>query len=264
MSHRLSLPLAVLSLFMITSGQSNAFAQDEVEGENPPVSLKGNEFSGLRARSVGPALMSGRIGDFAVNPDKTSEYYVVVSSGGVWKTTDGGVTYKPIFDNYGSYSIGCITMDPSNSNVLWVGSGENNSQRSVSFGDGVYKSVDGGNSWKNIGLKESEHIGMIAVDPRDGNVAFVAAQGPLWRSGGDRGLYKTTDGGNSWRQVLHISEHTGVNEVHMDPRNPDVMYASAYQRQRHVWTLVNGGPESAIYKSTDGFWKKSSTAPNVR
>ena len=225
-------------------------AQDEGDEDEPIMSA--SAFGGLKFRSIGPALMSGRIGDFAVNPDRPAEYYVAASSGNLWKTVNNGVTYEPVFDDQGSYSIGCVTLDPNDSNVVWVGTGENNSQRSVSFGDGVYKSLDGGKSWNNVGLKESEHIGMIAVDPRDSDTVFVAAQGPLWRSGGDRGLYKTTDGGETWDLVLEISEHTGINEVHIDPENPDVMYASAYQRQRKVWTLINGGPESGVWKSTDG------------
>lgn len=215
-------------------------------------------FAGLKLRGIGPALLSGRVGDFAVNPRDRAHYFVAVCSGGVWKTTNAGNTYTPVFDSQGSYSIGCLAMDPDNPNVIWVGTGENNSQRSVSFGDGVYRSRDGGQSWENLGLKESEHIGRILIDPRDGNVVYVAAQGPLWRSGGDRGLYKTTDGGKTWDRILHISDDTGINEVHCDPRNPDVLYASAYQRRRHVWTLVNGGPESGIHKSTDGgkTWRK--------
>lgn len=230
-------------------------SDDEDDNAKP---MSANTFAGLKLRSIGPALMSGRVCDFAVDPTDDSHYYVAVCSGGVWKTTNAGITFKPVFDSQSSYSIGCVTMDPNNSNVVWVGAGENNSQRSVSFGDGVYRSRDGGKSWKNMGLKDSEHIGMIVVDPRDSDTVYVAAQGRLWRSGGDRGLYKTTNGGKSWERVLHISDDTGVNEVHMDPRNPDVLYASSYQRRRRVWTLVNGGPESAIYKSTDAgkTWRK--------
>lgn len=205
----------------------------------------------LKFRSIGPALTSGRISDFAVNPNKRSEFYVATASGGVWKTTNAGTTFQPIFDSQGSYSIGCITMDPNNPNVIWVGTGENNNQRSVGYGDGVYKSEDGGKSWKNMGLKTSEHIGMITIDPGNSDVVYVAVYGPLWSAGGERGLYKTIDGGKNWEAVLTISEHTGVSEVHLDPRNPDVIYAVAHQRRRHVWTLIDGGPESAIYKSKD-------------
>jgi hypothetical protein len=213
--------------------------------------MSAGTFSGLKFRSVGPAFMSGRVGDFAVNPARPAEYYVAVCSGGVWKTVNAGISYQPVFDAEGSYSIGCVTLDPSDPSTVWVGTGENNSQRSVSFGDGVYKSTDAGKSWKNVGLKDSQHIGMIAVDPRDSNIVYVAAQGPLWNEGGERGLYKTTDGGETWERVLHISDDTGANEVHLDPRNPDTIYVSTYQRRRHVWTLINGGPESGIHKSTD-------------
>lgn len=212
----------------------------------------------FRLRAIGPAVTSGRISDFAVNPKNKSEYYVATSSGGVWKTTNAGTTYQPIFDSQGSYSIGCVAMDPNNHNVVWVGTGENNNQRSVAYGDGVYKTEDGGRTWNHMGLKTSEHIGMIAIDPRDSDVVFVAAYGPLWRAGGERGLYKTIDGGKTWKAVLTISEHTGVSEVYLDPRDPDVIYAVAHQRRRHVFTLVDGGPESAVHKSEDGgkTWKK--------
>ena len=215
-------------------------------------------FKGLEWRNIGPAFNSGRVVDFAVDPDAHNIIYAATASGGLWKTVNSGTIWEPIFDKEKSYSIGCVTLDPSNANVVWVGTGENNSQRSVAFGDGVSKSLDGGQNWKNVGLEKSEHIGMIVVDPRDSDVVYVAAQGPLWASGGDRGVYKTTDGGATWERVLFISDDTGVNEVHMDPRNPDVLYASSYQRRRHVYTLVNGGPESAIYKSTDAgaTWRK--------
>ncbi len=208
-------------------------------------------FSGLELRGIGPAMTSGRIIDLAVDPHDARTWFVATAGGGVWKTTNAGTTFTPLFDDENSFSIGCVTVDPNNSLVVWVGSGENNSQRSVSVGDGVYKSLDGGKSWKNMGLAKSEHIGKIVVDPRDSNVVFVAAQGPLWAPGGDRGLYKTTDGGKSWKPVLSVSENTGVTDVVLDPSNRDTMYAASYQRRRHVFTLIDGGPESAIYKSTD-------------
>jgi photosystem II stability/assembly factor-like uncharacterized protein len=215
-------------------------------------------FDGLKFRSIGPAVTSGRVLDFAVNPNDRSQYYVAAASGGVWKTTNAGTTWTPVFDDQSSYSIGCLAMDPKNPSVIWVGTGENNSQRSVSYGDGVYRSEDGGKNWENMGLKSSEHIGKILIDPRNSNVVYVAAQGPLWAPGGDRGLYKTTDGGKTWTAVLTISKNTGVTDVVMDPRNPDVLIAASYQRRRHVWTMIDGGPESAIHKSTDGgaTWKK--------
>jgi photosystem II stability/assembly factor-like uncharacterized protein len=177
----------------------------------------------------------------------------------VWKTTNAGTTWTPIFDQQGSYSIGCVAIDPSDPNVVWVGSGENNSQRSVSYGDGVYRSADGGKTWTNTGLGESEHIGRIVVHPHDGNVVWVAAQGPLWRSGGERGVYKTTDAGKTWRRTLHVDDDTGGNEVWLDPRDPSVLYASTSQRRRHVWTLIDGGPGSGIRRSVNGgeTWTKS-------
>jgi photosystem II stability/assembly factor-like uncharacterized protein len=213
--------------------------------------LSAETLAGLKFRSIGPALTSGRIVDLAVHPKDQSVYFVVAGSGGVWKTTNHGTTFKPVFDGAGSYSVGCVTISAADPLQVWVGSGENNSQRSVGYGDGVYKSVDGGETFDNVGLKDSEHIGRIVVHPQDPGVVYVAAQGPLWGPGGDRGLYKTQDGGKTWKAVLTISENTGVSDVVMDPRNPDVLYASAYQRRRHVWTLIDGGPESAIYKSVD-------------
>ncbi|WP_273273584.1 VPS10 domain-containing protein [Maribacter polysiphoniae] len=209
-------------------------------------------LSGLKWRSIGPAITSGRISDIAVNPNNPFEYYVATSSGGVWKTNNSGVSYTSLFDNEGSYSIGCVTIDPTNPNVIWIGSGENNNQRSVSYGDGVYKSIDGGKSWKNMGLQTSEHIGKIIVHPENPNIVYVAAIGPLWSKGGERGLYKTSDGGTTWEAILTVDEHTGVNDIVMDPRNPDILYASTLQRRRHVYTYVGGGPGSGMHKSTDG------------
>ena len=215
-------------------------------------------FSGLKFRSIGPALVSGRIVDLAVNPKNTSEYYVASANGGVWKTTNAGVTYTPVFENEASFSIGCVAIDPTNTNVVWVGSGENNNQRVVGYGDGVYKSEDGGKTWKNVGLKNSEHIGKIAIDPNNTDIVYVAAYGPLWSSGGERGIYKTTDGGKTWKAVLIVSENTGFNEVMIDPGNSNILYAAAHQRQRKVFTYIGGGPESAVYKSTDAgaTWNK--------
>src|SRR5579872_6006941 len=235
------------------------------EEEKKP-GMNADTFSGLKFRSIGPGVESGRVMSIAVNPKKTSEFYVGVASGGVWKTVNDGTTWTPLFDGQGSYSIGWVALDPNDSSVVWVGAGESNSQRSVAYGDGIYRSDDGGKGWKNLGLKKSEHIGRVVIDPRDSKVVYVAAEGPLWGPGGDRGLYKTTDGGKSWKAALTISENTGVVDVAMDPSNPDIIYAAAYQRRRHVWTLIDGGPESAIYKSTDAgvTWNKlKSGLPSV-
>jgi photosystem II stability/assembly factor-like uncharacterized protein len=244
-------------------------SQEEVKKEDPrrpadPMSV--STFAGLKLRSIGPAFTSGRVCSIAVDPTDHTRYFVGAASGGVWKTTNAGTTWTPVFDNEGSYSIGTITIDPKNPFTIWVGTGENNSQRSVSYGDGVYRSDDGGRTWKNVGLKASERVGRIAIDPQSSEHVYVAAQGPLWGPGGDRGLFKTTDGGKSWKNVLSISENTGVTDVAIDPNNPDTVYAASYQRRRHVWTLINGGPESAIYKSTDAgaTWNKlRSGLPNV-
>jgi photosystem II stability/assembly factor-like uncharacterized protein len=251
--------LRTAALILATTALAAALhAAEKKDDDEKKELLSAETFKGLELRSIGPAVSSGRIADLAVHPTTHSTYYVAVASGGVWKTVNSGTTWEPIFDEEGSYSIGCVTIDPNDPLVVWVGTGENNSQRSVSYGDGVYRSTDGGTSWENMGLKESEHISKILVDPRDSDVVYVAAQGPLWRSGGDRGLYKTTDGGKTWSHSLEISDDTGVTDVWMDPRNPDVLYAAAYQRRRHVWVLINGGPESGVYKSTDAgeTWKE--------
>jgi photosystem II stability/assembly factor-like uncharacterized protein len=215
-------------------------------------------FSGLALRHIGPALMSGRIADIAIDPEERSTWYVAVGSGGVWKTTNAGTTFEPIFDQEGSYSIGCVTIDPNERQVIWVGTGENVSGRHVGYGDGVYRSLDGGATWRNLGLRDSEHVARILVDPRDSNVVYVAAEGPLWSAGGERGVFKSTDRGETWSQVLAISPDTGVASLELDPRNPDVLYAAAYQRRRTVWSLLAGGPESGIYRSTDAgaSWRK--------
>jgi photosystem II stability/assembly factor-like uncharacterized protein len=233
--------------------------QANPEDENKPREpMSSPTFSGLRFRSLGPAFTSGRVIGFAVDPNNSARYFVAVASGGVWKTINNGNTWTPVFDREGSYSIGAIALDPKNPLTVWVGTGENNSQRSVSYGNGLYRSDDGGKTWRNVGLKTSEHIGRIAVDPKDSNIVYVAAQGPLWGPGGDRGLFKTTDNGKTWKNILNISENTGVTDVVIDPQNPETVYAASYQRRRHMWTLIDGGPESAIYKSTDAgaTWNK--------
>jgi photosystem II stability/assembly factor-like uncharacterized protein len=222
--------------------------------------FKSSRFEGLSLRSIGPAFNSGRIIDLAIHPSDHFTWYAAVASGNVWKTTNAGTTWEPIFDHEGSFSIGCVAIDPKRPLTVWVGTGENNSQRSVAYGDGVYKSVDGGKHWTHVGLKQSEHIGRIVIDPRDPDVVYVAAQGPLWTTGGDRGLYRTTDGGKTWNRILHIDDRTGVSDIALDPRDPDVVYAAAYERHRRVWTLINGGPGSGLHKSTDGgkTWQKLS------
>jgi len=244
----------ILSLFatclFVISCSTYAQVSNDTEKDKTPLEELG--LSGLKFRNIGPAITSGRISDIALSGAEDMTYYVATASGGVWKTDNWGTTFKPVFDKEGSYSIGCVTVDPNNPNVVWIGSGENNNQRSVAYGDGVYKSLDGGNTWKNMGLKNSEHIGNIIVHPENSDIIYVAAIGPLWSEGGDRGLYKSEDGGETWNAVLTVDEHTGVNEVHMDPRDPNVLYAVTFQRRRHVFTYLGGGPGSGIQRSTDG------------
>jgi len=239
------------------AGKKEAPASEKKDDEKKG-GMTADTFSGLKFRSIGPAVASGRVMSIAVNPKNKFEYYAGVASGGVWKTVNDGTTWTPVFDKEGSFSIGWVTLDPNDASVVWVGTGESNSQRSVDYGDGIYRSDDGGKNWQNLGLKKSEHIGRAVIDPRDSKVVYVAAEGPLWGPGGDRGLYKTSDGGKNWKAVLTISENTGVADVAIDPSNPDIVYASAYQRRRHVFTLIDGGPESGIYKSTDAgtTWNK--------
>ncbi|HUF10970.1 MAG TPA: hypothetical protein VMO47_16740 [Rhodothermales bacterium] len=226
---------------------------------SPSASLMSDStFTGLAFRGIGFAFMSGRIADIARHPEDPNIWYVAVGSGGVWKTVNAGTTWDPVFDDQASYSIGAITLDPSNPHVVWVGTGENVGGRHVAFGDGIYKSDDGGASWKNMGLKASEHIAKIIVHPTDSDVIWVAAQGPLWSSGGDRGLYKSTDGGVTWNRTLGDDTWVGVTDLVIDPRTPDRLYAATWQRHRSVAAYLSGGPGTAIYRSDDGgdTWQK--------
>jgi len=207
-------------------------------GSDDPI---GRAVSALRVRNIGPAFISGRVSQVAVFPDSTSHYLVAEASGGIFLTHNNGTTWTPVFDNYGSYSIGTITIDPKNPSIVWVGTGENNNQRSVSYGDGVYRSEDAGRTFHNVGLKTTEHIARIVIDPRDSNVVYVAAPGPLWKGGGERGLYKSTDGGKTWSQsLIKVGEYTGCSDVVMDPKNPDILLAATHQRQRSYFGIIHG------------------------
>jgi photosystem II stability/assembly factor-like uncharacterized protein len=254
----LSLTVALAAPAPVAAQTSVKPAAKAAPASAPQPRLNADLLAGLAFRNIGPAIMSGRISDIVIHPLKRHTWYVAVGSGGVWKTENAGTTWAPVFDAQPVYSIGCVTLDPSNPETVWVGTGENVSGRHVGFGDGVYRSPNGGKTWTNMGLAKSEHIGRILVDPRDPNVVFVAAEGPLWSAGGERGLYKSADGGKTWALVLEISKDTGVTSVEFDPANPDVLYAAAYQRRRSVAAFMGGGPESGIHKSEDGgkTWRK--------
>lgn len=213
--------------------------------------LNADALKAMTFRNLGPTLNPGRVVDVEIDPKNPNVWYVAAAFGGVWKTINRGITFDPIFNDYG-FTTCCVVVDPKDSNIVWVGSGENGSQRSAHFGDGVYKSTDAGKTFKNMGLKSSEHIGKIIVDPRNSNTVWVASQGPLFSEGGERSLYKTTDGGNTWTAALTITKDTGVNDIVLDPNNPDIIYASSYQRRRHVGQMIGGGSEGGIWKSMDG------------
>jgi photosystem II stability/assembly factor-like uncharacterized protein len=235
--------LALVLSLMISSSLSLAFKPNADDAEKPLFSSK--TFDTMALRNIGPAYMSGRIADIAIDQKNPSTWYTAVGSGGIWKTINAGTTWTPIFDKQAVYSTGDVTIDPSNSNIIWVGTGENNGGRHISFGDGIYKSVDGGSTWKNMGLKKSERISDIIVHPSNSNIVWAAVQGPLWTGGGERGLYKTTDGGKSWRQVLKPKDKwTGVTSLLIDPRDSNKLYAATWSRQRTVAAYVGTGPAS--------------------
>ncbi|MEL6842959.1 MAG: glycosyl hydrolase, partial [Bacteroidota bacterium] len=241
----LRLKLAAAFCLLITLTFSSVFAQSDSHQAISQAAQK------LTLRGIGPAVMGGRIADIAIHPDNPSTWYVAAGSGNLWKTTNCGITWEPIFDHQASYSIGTVSIDPQQPNVIWVGTGENVSGRHVGWGNGVYRSRDGGKSWEHMGLPKSEHIGKILIHPDNSDIVLVAAEGPLWSDGGERGVYKTMSGGESWQQVLEINENTGVTDLEFDPSDPNVVYAATYQRRRHTWSLLAGGPLSGIYKSTD-------------
>jgi photosystem II stability/assembly factor-like uncharacterized protein len=223
--------------------------------------MNAKTFEGLELRNIGPAFKSGRIADLIIHPEDESLWYVASASGGVWKTTNAGTTWTPVFDDQTSYSIGSLATDPGNPHVIWAGTGEAVGGRHVAYGDGVYRTDDGGKNWTNMGLRDSEHIARIIVSAEDSDVVYVAAQGPLWREGGDRGFFKTTDGGQTWKKTLGDDEWTGVTDIVVDPRDANRVYAATWQHHRNVAAYMGGGPKSAIYRSDDGgeTWTKLSS-----
>ena len=241
-----SLVLLLSCLFIFSFSQKKKENKDEKKDDLSSI------FSGLKFRHIGPAFMSGRISDIIIHPANQNTWYVTAGSGGVWKTNNAGNSWSSLFDGQKSYSIGCIALDPQNPEIVWVGTGENVGGRHIGYGDGICKSEDGGASWKNMGLEKSEHISKIIVHPKDQNTVWVAAQGPLWSKGGERGLYKTNDGGETWTKTLGDDEWVGATDILIDPRNPEILYAATWQRHRTVAGYMGGGPGTAIYKSTDG------------
>ncbi len=248
--------LFCIALLLILSG--SVFGQRSKAQQSVNSKLSDSVFSGIKLRNIGPAFMSGRIADVAIHPKNESIWYVAVGSGGVWKTVNSGTTWKPIFDDQPSYSIGCVTIDPNDHNVIWVGTGENVGGRHVGYGDGIYRSVDAGASWENMGLKTSEHISKIIVHPENSNVLWAAVQGPLWKKGGERGLYKSDDSGKTWKKTLGDDQWVGVTDLVIDSRNPDILYAATWQRHRTVAAYMGGGPGSGVHRSIDGgeTWQK--------
>jgi photosystem II stability/assembly factor-like uncharacterized protein len=236
-------------LILTLSGLGQA---QQAEPKGPALSGVEEAFDSLHFRSIGPASMSGRIADLAVYELDPAIYYVGTAHGGVWKTTNNGTTFEAQFQNQGLISVGAVAISQSNPDLVWVGTGESNNRQSTSWGDGVYKSTDGGKTYNVMGLRTSRHINRIVIDPKDNNVVFVAATGSLWGPGGDRGVYKTTDGGRSWKQVLKVDDDTGANDLVMDASNNQILYASMYQRRRTACCMNGGGPGSGIWKSTDG------------
>ena len=206
----------------------------------------------LQFRTIGPTIMGGRVSDLAVVESDPRIFYVGVATGGVWKTENAGITFTHVFKDEATASVGDVTVAPSNPNVVWVGTGEPQNRQSSPWGNGVYRSTDAGRTWTHVGLSNTHHISRIQVHPRDPDVAYVAAVGHLWGPNPERGVYRTTDGGESWERVLHVDDDTGAIDLVMDPADPRTLFAAMYQRRRRAWGFNGGGPGSGIYRTTDG------------
>jgi photosystem II stability/assembly factor-like uncharacterized protein len=246
---RFPLPLLVICLLA-----SASFAQNGGAVKSPMEEA----FSRLEYRSIGPAIMGGRIADVEGVPGDPNVVYVASASGGLWKTTNGGVTWKPIFERQGTFSIGDIALAPSNPEVVWVGTGESNVRNSVSFGDGVYKSTDGGKTWQHMGLKDTEHISAIVINPQNPDIVYIGALGHAFGPNDERGVFMTTDGGKTWTKTLFIDNQHGVADLEIDPTNPNILYAGMWSFERKPWTHRSGSEKGGVYKSIDGgrTWNK--------
>jgi photosystem II stability/assembly factor-like uncharacterized protein len=251
----------LLLLLSIAFSSATVFSQNTEKENSNDKRTYSKLLDGIKLRNIGPAFMSGRVADIVVDTEHKNTWYVAVGSGGVWKTINAGTSWEAVFDSYKVYSTGCLALDPSNTNRIWLGTGENVGGRHVSIGNGIYLSEDAGKTWKNMGLSGTEHISKIIVHPNHSNIVWVAAQGPLWNKGGERGVFKTTDGGQTWNLVLEIDEWTGATDLLIDPRDPDLLYAASWQRHRNVAAYMGGGPGSGLYKTTNGGedWRKLNT-----
>src|SRR5262245_36654722 len=257
-----SLPLprgCVFSLAILLVPAAGSAAEKKPASPPPPPWITAEKLKGLEFRNIGPAIMGGRIDDFAVVESRPSTFYVGAASGGLWKTVNNGTTFEPVFDDQESSSIGDIALAPSDPLVLYVGTGEPNNRQSSSWGNGVYRTVDGGKTWTHLGLADTHHIGRIVVHPTNPDVVYVAALGHLWGPNKERGLFKSTDGGKTWANTKFIDEDTGFVDVAMDPQSPNILYAASYQRRRTPFGYSGGGPNSALWKTIDGgaTWKKA-------
>ena len=221
-------------------------------------SIDMDKFKNMKARSIGPAGMSGRVTAIDVVLSNTDVMYVGTASGGIWKSESGGIKWEPIFDNEKAASIGDVAVAPSNPDVIWVGTGEGTPRNSQSAGYGVYKSVDGGKNWIFMGLGETRNIHRVLIHPSDHNTVYIGAQGSAWGDSKERGVYKTTDGGKSWKKILYVNEKTGIGDMVMDPINPDKLIANMWEFRRWPWYFESGGPNSGMYITFNGGndWKK--------
>jgi len=257
--------LLCVSLFTFASAQEkpkNAKSKDKPAGPSPaapapeasPDAAKAfqSAVSGLKFREIGPATMGGRIDDIEVSPNDGRTIYVATAAGGILKSTNGGTSWTNIFDKEAVPSVGDIAISPSSPAIIWAGSGEANNRQSSSWGNGIYKSYDAGKTWKNMGLAGTMHIARIVVHPTNPDIVWVAAEGNLWAPSSERGVYKTTDGGKTWSQVLKVNDETGASDIAVDHESPNILYAATYQRRRTAWGFNGSGPGSGLYRSVDG------------
>src|SRR6266511_4028992 len=249
--------LLALPLFMVAPrGQGTA----QAPGDRPRMINQSTDplLASFRFRSIGPASMGGRIDDIAVSESDPNIIYIGYAVGGVFKSENNGTTFEPVFETYGTASIGDIAIHPTNPNIVYVGTGEANNRQTTSFGDGIYKTTDGGKTFTHIGLRETQSIARIVIDPKNPDTVYVASPGHLFGPNPDRGIYKTTDGGKNWSKVKFIDNDTGFTDIAIDPANSNILYAASYQRRRSGCCFNGGGPGSALWKTTDAgrTWNK--------